>query len=198
VRSAPAVLLALSLAGCATTQRPLNSGILFTSEPTGAEVIINAGYFGRTPVRVNLKKDIDYAVMFRAPGYADRTYQFNVRAAEVHGVLTATGPGSDSAAAASTSDPGRGSVTGAYGARPAGEAKRIDVLPDAPITVTLFDGTMVGARMVEPAGPDYVKVTLTDGKASYMTRNKIRSITTPAPQDWTKAVLEEGRRVPPR
>jgi len=194
VRRTAALLAALALVGCGTTQRPLNSGILFTSEPTGAQVIISGGYFGSTPVRVNLKKDIDYAVTFRAPGYADATYKFNVRAAEVHGILSPTDPTAVTKPAAP--EPGRGSITGAYGATPAGEAKQIDVLPDAPVTVTLVDGTKLAASMVESAGVDYVKVTYMDGKTSYMTKIKIRSITTPGPQDWTRAVLDEGKRAP--
>ena len=71
------LLLSISLSGCATLFSSTNKGVMFTSEPTGAEVIINGQSFGKTPLSLNLKQKGDYAVTFRAPGYDDRAYRLN-------------------------------------------------------------------------------------------------------------------------
>jgi hypothetical protein len=49
---------------------------------------------------------------------------------------------------------------------------------------------------VEQASMGYVKVFLLDGTSKYISKHKIRSVTTRTPEDVTKAVLEGGKNVP--
>lgn len=72
-----AVVVVVSLTGCATLFGSSNKGVTFTSEPTGAEVIINGQSFGRTPLSLNLKQKGDYAITFREAGYEDRAFRLN-------------------------------------------------------------------------------------------------------------------------
>lgn len=50
---------------------------MFTSEPTGAEVIVNGQSFGKTPLSLNMKQKGDYAITFRSAGYDDRSFRLN-------------------------------------------------------------------------------------------------------------------------
>lgn len=72
-------LLAVALAanGCATLFGSRTKGVMFTSDPTGAEVIINGQSYGRTPLSLNLKQKHDYSITFRDADHEDRTYLLN-------------------------------------------------------------------------------------------------------------------------
>lgn len=76
-RLLPALVAIVSLTGCATLFSTTTKGVMFTSEPTGAEVIINGQSFGKTPLSLNMKQKGDYAVTFRAAGFDDRSYRLN-------------------------------------------------------------------------------------------------------------------------
>lgn len=62
----------MSLSGCALLLKSKNKGVLFSSEPTGAEVLVNGRSYGRTPLSLKLKQKGDYAILFRAEGHEDR------------------------------------------------------------------------------------------------------------------------------
>jgi hypothetical protein len=199
--------------------------VAFTSDPAGAEVLVNGGYHGRTPVTVRFPREMDYAVTFRRAGYLDRSYRFSLRSSvlvgqhkaeitvPVHGVLTPAGsrpestttaaqPAADTAAARPRLSPevlARASGTiGGPETKPLKEAKSIYVEPDAPVTVVLTDGKILAAASVEQAPSGYLKIYLLDGTSKLISKHKIRSVASPGPNDWTKAVMDEGKNVPPR
>lgn len=209
------LLLTSQLAGCASQSasywKEPTRGTLFTSEPTGARVMIDGGHFGQTPIVVKLTREANYAVTFHADGYADRTYGFQLHDKKVHGILSPlrSAAASDSAARGhAVSDSASlgigannrawGSVTTAAPPRPPQEADRLLIHEGAPLTIALHDGTILPANLVEQASFDFVKATLTSGKTVYLSKSKIRSIASRGGSDWTTAVLDEGKRVPPR
>ena len=200
----------LSVVGCASSRESVTAisavtaalsrepcgGVRFTSEPAGAEVFVDGGYFGKTPVTAKLTRDQDYAVRFHSEGYLDQTYRFTLRDCSVHGVLDPIGGVGPTDAHRTGTDPGWGSAERSEPSPK--EGSRLLVLPDAPVTIVLEDGSVLAARGVEPSGIGYVKIYLTDGKTKYVANNKIRTIATRAPADWTRAVLERGMRIRPR
>ena len=138
-----------------------------------------------------------------------------------HGVLTPSGlppadstaagaqrPSSDSTAASASRSTlilspevlsrATGTIGGLAEPRPLKEAKPLYVDKNAPVTVVLMDGHVLSAARVEQAPSDYVKVYLLDGTSKLISKHKIRSVATPGPTDWTRAVLDEGKNVPPR
>ena len=221
----------LILAGCASWEVPTTGMVAFTSEPSGAEVFVNGGYHGRTPVTVRFPREMDYAVTFRLAGYLDRSYRFSLRSnvmgqpkAEltepVHGVLTPSATASAAApessattaptpAAAGAPRPtstlspevlarARGTIGGPEEPKAPSEAKAIYFDKNAPVTVVLTDGSILTAASVEQAPSSYLKVYLLDGTSQFVSKHKVRSVASPGPNDWTKAVLDEGKNVPPR
>ncbi len=69
------VLLAGSqLTGCATVLASKYRPVMFTSEPTDAEVLIDGRPYGRTPLQVTLPNKDAFTVTFRRPGLPDRSY----------------------------------------------------------------------------------------------------------------------------
>ena len=75
-RSAPTVLAALALSGCATLFSGTEQNVYISSEPAGAIIIIDGLERGTTPTTLRLDKPgiDDTEVTLRLPGYADRTF----------------------------------------------------------------------------------------------------------------------------
>ena len=69
--------LTLLLASCATVFTGTSQKIEFTSEPEGAEIIVNGIEMGVTPATVEVKKPAmmeDRRVTLKLDGYADKTF----------------------------------------------------------------------------------------------------------------------------
>lgn len=63
----------LLTSGCATIFKGEYRSMNLKSEPGGAQVFINGEYYGRTPVRVELRPKQDYTIEFKKDGYEPET-----------------------------------------------------------------------------------------------------------------------------
>ncbi|MBN1633247.1 MAG: PEGA domain-containing protein [Ignavibacteria bacterium] len=63
--------------GCATIFTGSKETIEFTSEPSGAEVMINNAKEGFTPLKATLKKGQEYVVEISKEGYSKKTYRLS-------------------------------------------------------------------------------------------------------------------------
>lgn len=61
--------LLLALSGCATVFRGEHRNLNIASEPDGALVFINGMYYGRTPLRLELRPNQPYTIEFRKEGF---------------------------------------------------------------------------------------------------------------------------------
>jgi hypothetical protein len=82
-RSSTAIVLFVSLSGCATIFTGTRDTIAFNTTPEGAVVLIDGIERGRTPTTLRVKRTVgDRIVTLRMEGYADRTFvlskEFNV------------------------------------------------------------------------------------------------------------------------
>ncbi len=80
LKAALAVLVAILLVtGCAALFNSQSKGVIFTSDPTGAEVFINGRSYGRTPLALNMRQkgNYTYVVTFRAQDFEDRSYSLD-------------------------------------------------------------------------------------------------------------------------
>ncbi len=73
--TAAVLLFTVTLSGCATLFSGTRQNIQFSSNPSGATVLIDGLEVGRTPVTVPVRKTSmgDRTVTFRMQGYEDRT-----------------------------------------------------------------------------------------------------------------------------
>jgi len=62
------VVLLLVLSSCALIFKGSDQDIPFSSQPSGAEVIIDGVSFGQTPVTINLSVNKQHTVVFRKDG----------------------------------------------------------------------------------------------------------------------------------
>jgi hypothetical protein len=67
--------LILSLSGCATVFRGEHRKLSVNSEPESAQVYINGTYYGRTPLRIELRPNQPYTVEFRKVGFKTEVRQ---------------------------------------------------------------------------------------------------------------------------
>ena len=63
------------------------------------------------------------------------------------------------------------------------------------LLLSLDEGEELVAARVEPGGPDYVRVTLLDGRVSYIPAYRFRSIEDSEGKDWTHHVLVRRKSV---
>jgi hypothetical protein len=61
--------LVFSLSGCATIFRGEHRQLSIESEPKAAQVYINGIYYGRTPLRIELRPNQSYTIEFKKEGY---------------------------------------------------------------------------------------------------------------------------------
>lgn len=59
----------LMMSGCATIMSGDTEAIHFDTSPTGADVFIDGGYVGTTPMTIRLRKSKKDTVMFKKEGY---------------------------------------------------------------------------------------------------------------------------------
>ena len=59
--------------GCATVFKGEYRNIKLDSEPVEAQVFVNGDYYGRTPLRIELRPDQPYVIEFRKDGYQTET-----------------------------------------------------------------------------------------------------------------------------
>ena len=67
-----AVLLSVSLlftAGCASIFKGTSQVVTFTSEPSGAEVLVDGNSMGKTPLTISLKKNQYSTVLVKKAGF---------------------------------------------------------------------------------------------------------------------------------
>ena len=67
-----AVLLSVSLlftAGCASIFKGTSQIVTFTSEPSGAEVLVDGNSMGKTPLTISLKKNQYSTVLVKKAGF---------------------------------------------------------------------------------------------------------------------------------
>lgn len=67
--------LMLTLSGCATVFRGEHRKLSVNSEPESAQVFINGTYFGRTPLRLELRPNQPYTIEFRKEGFKTEVRQ---------------------------------------------------------------------------------------------------------------------------
>jgi hypothetical protein len=79
VRVLIALLVLISMSGCATVLKGSNEKVSFTTDPGGAEIYINGQYMGKTPLQVNLRSKDVYSIEFRKQGYEPKMVQLNSR-----------------------------------------------------------------------------------------------------------------------
>lgn len=65
------LILSLFLAGCATIVHGTTQEIPVSSEPSGAEVLVDGGNAGRTPCKIEIKRKMDHVVTFQKAGYQE-------------------------------------------------------------------------------------------------------------------------------
>lgn len=70
-------LVFIIYSGCATIFTGSNELIEFTSEPSGANVVVNSNEEGITPVKVSLKKGKEYVIEISKEGYKKKTYRMS-------------------------------------------------------------------------------------------------------------------------
>tara|TARA_B100001142_G_scaffold317569_1_gene358683 strand:+ start:637 stop:1005 length:369 start_codon:yes stop_codon:yes gene_type:complete len=63
------LIVVFTFQNCATLLAPKKSTIAVTSEPRGADVIVNGYKMGVTPVELSLDNDKDYTIEYRKEGY---------------------------------------------------------------------------------------------------------------------------------
>jgi uncharacterized protein YceK len=71
------ILIFLILSGCATIFTGSKEVIEFSSEPSGANVVINNNDEGLTPFKVSLKKGNEYVVEISKEGFKKKTYRLS-------------------------------------------------------------------------------------------------------------------------
>ena len=71
------VIAIYGLQGCAAIFSSSIANIPATSEPAGAEVIVNGQFMGTTPCVLNLKKNQSYNIQFRLNGYTTQVQIIN-------------------------------------------------------------------------------------------------------------------------
>lgn len=67
------ILLTFLLSGCATVIKGADQTITFTSEPAGAEVLVDGISMGVTPLTVRLKKNKHSSFLIKKSGYKSFT-----------------------------------------------------------------------------------------------------------------------------
>ena len=63
------IIAVFTLQSCATLFAPKKTTVSVTSEPRGADVIVNGYKMGVTPVELSLDNDKDYAIEYKKEGY---------------------------------------------------------------------------------------------------------------------------------
>ena len=63
------IIAVFTLQSCATLFAPKKTTVAVTSEPRGADVIVNGYKMGVTPVELSLDNDKDYAIEYKKEGY---------------------------------------------------------------------------------------------------------------------------------
>lgn len=63
----------LFVAGCGTLFNSSTKNVAMSSEPTGAEVLVDGNRMGTTPITLELDNQENHAVVFRKEGYQDVT-----------------------------------------------------------------------------------------------------------------------------
>lgn len=71
------IFFLLVLSGCATIFSGSKEEIEFTSEPAGANIVINNNEEGLTPLKVSLKKGNEYVVEIIKEGFKKKTYRLS-------------------------------------------------------------------------------------------------------------------------
>jgi len=67
-------LIVITLAaGCGAVLKGTKEGVHFTSDPSGAKVVVNGVERGTTPLKLYLTSKETYTVTFRREGYEDKT-----------------------------------------------------------------------------------------------------------------------------
>ncbi len=85
IRVLIALLVLISLSGCATVLKGSNEKVSFSSDPSGAEIYINGQYMGKTPLQINLRSKDVYSIEFRKQGYEPKVVQLNSKASATMG-----------------------------------------------------------------------------------------------------------------
>jgi len=67
------IFLFLLTSSCATLFKGNSSKLDINSNPQGAQVYVNGGYMGDTPVRLKLVSKHTYSIEFRKEGYKTKT-----------------------------------------------------------------------------------------------------------------------------
>lgn len=62
-------IILLMTSGCATIMSGDTEAVTFDSSPSGADVFIDGGYVGTTPMTIRLRKSKKDTVMFKKEGY---------------------------------------------------------------------------------------------------------------------------------
>ncbi len=73
------LVLAASLAGCATLFKSKMKSVNFDSDPQGAEIFINGNRMGTTPMPMNFSNKKTLTITFKKPGYEDKTFIVNTK-----------------------------------------------------------------------------------------------------------------------
>tara|TARA_Y100000816_G_C25756857_1_gene397747 strand:+ start:220 stop:588 length:369 start_codon:yes stop_codon:yes gene_type:complete len=63
------IIAVFTLQSCATLFAPKKSTLTVTSDPKGADVIVNGYKMGETPVELYLDNNKDYSIEYRKEGY---------------------------------------------------------------------------------------------------------------------------------
>lgn len=220
-----AVLL-LSVSSCAALFNSGTKGVVFTSEPNGAEVFINGQPYGRTPLSLKLKQKKDYVVMFRRSGFEERSYIVNNHVgagwvildvlgglvpviidgatgawyslddSSVHGVLAQSRVPSLTDSVVVDTSSTAQPNASPLGRQSATPGAPVAIIEGAPFTVRLEDGSMLPAKAVQPMANSELRVELTSGETRYVHAYKVKSIVGSDGLNWTRQVLEESKRLP--
>jgi len=67
--------LLFALSGCATIFRGEHRDLSLASEPDGARVFINGVYYGKTPLKLELRPNQPYTIEFRKDGFETEVRQ---------------------------------------------------------------------------------------------------------------------------
>lgn len=78
-----AIILFISLTSCGTMMRGGSQNVSITSEPSGADVMVDGKYYGQTPQHVLLKRNRSHTVTLAKEGYHTENYQLATRVSPI-------------------------------------------------------------------------------------------------------------------
>ncbi|MDX2059486.1 MAG: PEGA domain-containing protein [Gemmatimonadales bacterium] len=77
--SAVALMSLVALGGCATLLASKSKEISLTTEPAGAEVLVNGNRVGLTPMRLKVEHGKSHTITFRKAGHRDMSCELTAK-----------------------------------------------------------------------------------------------------------------------